>query len=431
MVAVESRSVVIISVVDPISSNAPMCRSWRRFNFFRLLQFLVFTSTCLTAFVVLLRLAFADPSRFTYVAKEDVPSIQNLAKTAASLSRTPAIRARNSFPISIEAIEINKSITAAAQRRRKHDAPSLLVTAEQSVANSDGAIGNSSGPIYNGTTFNKTTSVGYSSLASTGRRTGRVSGQKRKTGVVSKACTFDVNMTRAAQWTNAQLVAATYQLCFKLFKQHGGEENMLFKNAQRSNQTSNLGRVLQVVVIGGAEGREVRWARHYWQADVLLVEPCKAAHDVAARRFSRERAHVQLVHAAVGDRSGLAVLRHFRKSNGSTYTTQVSEEYNLKEKEELVNVITFNSVWEKAVSWKNMLKFDLLLLTCEGCEFAVIQQLVQSGLVKRFHTIAIRLHCFPVVGFTKPKLLIMRQQLAKTHQLVREYMCNFQKWTRL
>lgn len=251
---------------------------------------------------------------------------------------------------------------------------------------------------------------------------------RARTSVGFGECQFSVNMTRAREWTVAQLQAATYLPCFQLFRNHGGEEVILFKKYPGGNSSSES--ESKVLIVGGGSGREALWARQYWKSDVILIEPLQSACRAAALQFSHERRHVDIVCTAVGSEAGQAVMRRTGPRRGSVYAMPVKKDYAPQDNEELVKVQPILSILASS-RWNDVKEYRLLILSCEGCEFTVVQHLASAGLLQHIQVIAVRIHCNRDIGFTMDKLFALRNLLALTHKLEVEYMCTLQKWTRI
>lgn len=151
---------------------------------------------------------------------------------------------------------------------------------------------------------------------------------------------------------------------------------------------------------GAYHGAFARAIAHRYGCTVHAFEPCRRFFEIASATC-REFDTVKLHHFAVGSitRSGLLSVRN--DSSGFYSASIVTEEANIIDVTKLLDILDAPPV------------IDLIKLNVEGCEYEILEALIDNGKVSRFKNIQVQFH--PNVDHWHYRQRQIERQLLTTH----------------
>jgi FkbM family methyltransferase len=158
-----------------------------------------------------------------------------------------------------------------------------------------------------------------------------------------------------------------------------------------------------VVEVGCNTGNWAEAMSIVWSCRILTYEPIKQFYDVAVARFAANglNRQIRVENAAVGARDGMGVF-HVRGDLSGFYTEGESEE-----------VMIVSVAQMLANPWIVSAKIDVMALNCEGGEYDILEDLLETGEIARMENLQVQWHS--VVEDFSVRRAVLRHKLAETH----------------
>lgn len=164
--------------------------------------------------------------------------------------------------------------------------------------------------------------------------------------------------------------------------------------------------------VGGFEGQWAQDIYNRYKCNIYIFEPVPQYIKLMAKRFKKNRA-IKINQFGLSDKSTSENL----SMTGDTSSVFNQSNANIKAK--FVDIVEFMK--DHKIS-----KIDLLKLNIEGGEYAVLERLIESGLIKNITDVQVQFHDF--IPNAKARMSKIQQELMKTHQITYQYYLVWENW---
>lgn len=174
----------------------------------------------------------------------------------------------------------------------------------------------------------------------------------------------------------------------------------------------DLNRDSLVFDLGGYEGQ--------WASDIFLKYCCRIyifepvlefANNIEERFENNKK--ISIYKFGLGDKSKIAKIS-FNKDSSSLYSTGTIYQ-NVK----IVRAVDF-------LKENNINKIDLMKINIEGGEYDLLEDFIQSGVIKKISNIQVQFHNF--IPSAKTRMHKIQKELRKTHVLTYQYRFIWENW---
>lgn len=169
-----------------------------------------------------------------------------------------------------------------------------------------------------------------------------------------------------------------------------------------------------VIDAGCYEGNFAKVISEKYGCHVLAFEPIKAMADFAASRLAIFP-KVRVFTLGIGGRTRTERFAHKGDMTGITSDGCTSEEVNIRDIVEVLEEFTETPVSMPGLHCTVATPIALLKLNVEGCEFEILERILDAGLAHRFRHIQVQFH--PVVHDYEARHQRIRDRLSETHEL--------------
>jgi FkbM family methyltransferase len=156
-----------------------------------------------------------------------------------------------------------------------------------------------------------------------------------------------------------------------------------------------------VIDAGAYEGNFSKIISEKYGCRILAFEPIKAMADLAASRLTAFP-KVQVFTLGIGGRTRTERFSHKGDMTGIASVGCTSEEVNIRDIAEVMEEFALQDI-------------ALLKLNVEGCEFEILERILDAGFAPRFRHLQVQFH--PVVPDYAARHDRIRERLSATHEL--------------
>jgi len=167
--------------------------------------------------------------------------------------------------------------------------------------------------------------------------------------------------------------------------------------------------------LGGYNGTYSKEILEKFNPKMYIFEPSKRYYEVLKEKFNYP--NVNIYNFGLSSKNMMSYLNY---DNDGTHVTQVksvnTEEIELKKLSEFIENNEINII-------------NLLNINIEGSEYEVLEDLIESGVVKNIENIQVQYH--RNVNFYKRKRSTLNKKLSKTHRRLWNYDYVWERWTKI
>ena len=169
-----------------------------------------------------------------------------------------------------------------------------------------------------------------------------------------------------------------------------------------------------VLDVGGYEGNWAAQIDEKYECSIHVFEPVPAfAGNIRQRFHARPNIHVHAYGMADKTETTTIILSDDSTSIHKTKGTPC--EIHLRSATDIFAALDLNR-----------LNVDLIKINIEGCEFELLEHMMETGLIRHVRDIQVQFHDF--VPNASPRMEAIQQKLARTHHLTWQYRFVWENW---
>ena len=179
----------------------------------------------------------------------------------------------------------------------------------------------------------------------------------------------------------------------------------------------------KVIEIGGNEGEfSDNLQRLFNPGTYFILEPIEKYSDVLQEKYT-DQTNIVVCRFGIGKEDRTDTV----KMDGQATSKFLGTDAPKASLVPLRQVNATNFLLQMTIKYHEI---DLLTINCEGCEYDILDTVLDSTLVNQFKHIQISFHHFGQLGNTLKRWCEYQELLKRTHRMVYQYKLFWESWTR-